>query len=176
MNIARLSLRERVMLILAALVVVGTLCYLGMVEPYRHGLQRLDRIIGTRRTQLADMRQLQQEYRQLQARLAAGQQQAAKRRDFALLSFLEATASGLAGRENLVAMRPQPPTMRDGYREERVEIKLEKLRLPELVRLLHALETAAAPLRVTTLRVTTRFEDRNLLDVSALISYTRRES
>jgi general secretion pathway protein M len=66
--------------------------------------------------------------------------------------------------------------MRDGYREERVEIKLEKLRLPELVRLLHALETAAAPLRVTTLRVTTRFEDRNLLDVSALISYTRRES
>jgi general secretion pathway protein M len=176
MNLARLNPRERVLVILGALIVVGTLCYLGLVEPYRHGLQRLDRLIDTRRTQLTDMRRLQQEYQQLQARLAAGRQQAAQQHDFALLSFLEATAGRLAGREKLVAMRPQVPAVQNGYREERVEIKLEKLRLAELVRLLHALETAAAPLHVTTLRVTTRFDDRNRLDVSALISYTRRES
>jgi general secretion pathway protein M len=67
-------------------------------------------------------------------------------------------------------MRPQPSSVQDTVRENSVEIKLEKIRLDQLIRLLYAIDSTDACLQVKNLRVKTRFDDRTLLDAVLTIS------
>ena len=82
----------------------------------------------------------------------------------------------MASKENLVYMRPQPASTQDGYREDSVEIKLEKIRLDQLVRLLYDIQNADAFLQVKNMRVKTRFDNRTLLDVVLTVSAYGRSS
>lgn len=174
MNISQLSHRERVLLATGGITVLILLLCFGILFPYCDSLAHLDSQIASRRRQLVEMQQLQTDYRQWQSQLMRRGPQCADNRDFALLSFLETTAAKFAGRNSLVAMRPQPPMMQNGYKEEIVELKLEKLSLPGLVRLLHAMEEVGAPVRIRSLRIKSRFDDPNLLDVTAAVGSTRR--
>lgn len=175
MNFSQLSHRERVVLAAGGVTIFVLLLCFGIVAPYFDSLERLDAQIAARRGQLEEMGRLQADYRQWQAQqLPSGGQPVTENRDFALLSFLETTAARFAGRDNLIAMRPQPAILQNGYREELVELKLEKVSLPRLVRLLHAMETTGAPVRIRTLRIKSRFDDRSLLDVTATVGSTRR--
>ena len=89
---------------------------------------------------------------------------------FSLFSFIEATEAQVASKENLVYMRPQPSVDQNEFREESVEIKLEKIRLDQLVQLLYEIESANAFLKVKTLRVKTRFDNKSELDAVMTIS------
>ena len=172
----QLSPRDRVTLLAGALIVVVLLFIFGIVAPYRSALERLDKKIASKQRQLVEVRQLSQEYRQLQQQLTASEQRLASSGDFSLLSFVEATSIRLAGRDSLTAMRPQPAATLEGFREEAVEVKLEKIRLNQLVQLLFAAESAPAPMLVKTLRIKPRFDDRNLLDVTLTFASYRRSS
>lgn len=172
----QLSQRERIILIAGALIVVLLIVLFGIVAPYRAAMERLDKKIASRQRQLVEVRQLGTQYRQLQEQLAASERRLASGGDFSLLSFVEATSIRLAGRDSLVSMRPQPAATVEGFREETVEVKLEKVRLNQLVQLLYAAETAPAPMLVKTLRVKTRFDDRALLDVVVTFASYRRTS
>lgn len=172
----QLSQRERLTLLAGALIVAVLLVLFGIVAPYRAALERLDTKIASRQRQLTEVRQLGQEYRQLQQQLAASERRLASGGDFSLLSFVEAASIRLAGRDSLVAMRPQPAATLEGFREEAVEVKLEKIRLNQLVQLLFAADKAPAPMLVKTLRIKPRFDDRNLLDVVITFASYRRSS
>jgi len=141
-----------------------------VVLPYRDALQNLDARIGARQSQLADLQQMQGEFRQLQQRIGAVERRAARGKDFSLFSFLEETTLSIASRENLSYLRPQPTTQEGELREESLEVKLEKIRLDQLVELLHATESADALLRIKSLRTRARFDDPTLLDATLLIS------
>lgn len=172
----QLSQRERITLVAGALVILLLIVVFGIVAPYRTALERLDSKIASRQRQLGEVQQLSTQYRQLQQQLAASERRLATGGDFSLLSFVEATSVHLAGRDNLVSMRPQPAATVEGFREETVEVKLEKIRLHQLVQLLYAAETAPAPMLVKNLRVKTRFDDRNLLDVVVTFASYRRST
>lgn len=174
MNISQLNHRERLLLAVGGVTVLIILLCFGILAPYFDSLERIDAQIGTRHRQLKEMQQLQTDYRQYLSQRMRGEQQVADNRDFSLLSFLETTAAQFAGRDNLIAMRPQPAMVQNGYKEEIVELKLEKLSLTRLVRLLHAMESNGAPVRIRSLRIKSRFDDRNLLDVTATIGSPRR--
>ena len=104
----QLSQRERFTLLAGAVIVVVLLFIFGIVAPYRAALGRLDTKIASKRRQLTEVRQLGQEYQQLQQQLAASERRLASSGDFSLLSFVEAASIRLAGRDSLTAMRPQP--------------------------------------------------------------------
>ncbi|APG27920.1 hypothetical protein A7E78_08770 [Syntrophotalea acetylenivorans] len=172
----QLSPRDRVTLLAGALIVVVLLFIFGIVAPYRAALERLDKKITSKQRQLVEVRQLSQEYQQLQQQLTASEQRLADSGDFSLLSFVEATSIRLAGRDSLTAMRPQPAATLEGFREEAVEVKLEKIRLNQLVQLLFAADSAPAPMLVKSMRIKPRFDDRDLLDVTITFASYRRSS
>jgi general secretion pathway protein M len=161
---SQMSQRERIVLITGALFVLVTLVYFGMVAPYQNALHRLDRKIDSRQQQLNDMQTLRRQYVQLKQNINSVQQQLDQNSAFSMFSFIESLAVRHVGRENLVYMRPQPPAEKDGFREESVEIKLERVDLPQMVRLLYEVEAAEMPLQVKSLRIKTRFDDRSRLD------------
>ncbi len=173
--IAQLSQRDRVALFVGGTVVLLTLLFFGIIAPYQGAMEQLDGKIAARKRQIKEVQALRQDYLQLQRRLNEAQKRLAKGESFSLFSFVESLATRVASKENLVYMRPQPVTAQEDFREESVEIKLDKIRLNQLVQLLYEIESADAFLRVKNLRVKTRFDDRTQLDaVLTISSYGRR--
>ncbi len=168
--IANLNQRERIALGIGALVVLVTLVFFGIVSPYRESLDLLDRKIASRQKQVREVQALRGQYLALQQKLNEAEKRLARGESFSLFSFVESLATRVASKENLVYMRPQPSSVKEGFREDSVEIKLDKIRLNQLVQLLYELETTDAVLQVKNLRLKTRFEDRTLLDAVLTVS------
>ncbi|MFA5515564.1 MAG: type II secretion system protein GspM [Desulfuromonadales bacterium] len=170
MNLPQLNPRERLAIIVGGLFVLAAILYLGVISPYQSTLSRLDARIASRQKQVREIQALRQDYLLLQRQLNEAENRLDKATGFSLFSFVEASATREAGRENLVYMRPQTGSSQEGFREESVEIKLEKLRLDQLVRFLYSFESAEAALQVKNLRIRTRFDDRSLLDAVMTVS------
>ncbi|BCR05989.1 hypothetical protein DESUT3_30580 [Desulfuromonas versatilis] len=168
--IGNLSQRERIALVLGALAVLVTLVFFAVVSPYREALDRLDRQIASRQKQVYEVQSLRRQYLSLQQQLNEAERRLARGEAFSLFSFVESLATRVASKENLVYMRPQPTSVKEGFREDSVEIKLDKIRLNQLVQLLYELETTDAVLQVKNLRLKIRFEDRTLLDAVLTVS------
>jgi general secretion pathway protein M len=169
-DLSRLSRRDRTALTVGGIVVLVTLLVFGLILPYHEAMARLDSRIAVRQKQVREVQALQQEYRALQQQLAVAQNRLSRSRGFSLFSFLESQTARVATKENLIYMRPQQTAAREGRQEESVEIKLEKLRLDQLVHFLYGIESADAYLQVKNLRVRTRFDDRSLFDATMTIS------
>ena len=168
--ISNLSQREKVILALGAAVVLATLLFMGVIAPYRGAMVRLDNQISSRQRQVQHVQALRSAYLTLQRQQAQVDARMARSKDFSLFSFVENITGQVASKENLVYMRPQPSSVQDTVRENSVEIKLEKIRLDQLIRLLYAIDSTDACLQVKNLRVKTRFDDRTLLDAVLTIS------
>jgi general secretion pathway protein M len=165
-----LSQREKIILALGGCALLVILAVMAVVLPYRNALDRMDDKIVSRKRQLVQVRELQQEFRQVQQQAAEIDRRAAQGANFSLFSFIESTTQDVAGRENLIYLRPQPGGTEGDLTVETVEVKLEKIRLDQLVRLLYAAENADALLQVKNLRSKIRFDDPTLLDVVMTVS------
>lgn len=174
--LANLSNRDRMTLAVGGSIALVLLLVFGIIAPYRDSLTRLDGRIDSRRQQLAEVEQLKLEYQSMQRQAAEVEAQLARSGGFSLFSFVESAAGQIAGKENLTYMRPQPGATQDGVREESVEIRVEKVRLEQVVRLLHAVESADALVRVKSLRLKNRFDDKSKLDAVLTISAFGRPS
>jgi len=168
--IGNMTRREQLMVASGGAIALVLLAIFAVLLPYRDALQSLDARISARQKQIGELEQLQGEYRQLQLGVGAVERRAARGRNFSLFSFLEETTLRIASRENLSYLRPQPTSQGGELQEESLEVKLEKIRLDQLVELLHATEAADALLRIKSLRTRARFDDPSLLDVTLLIS------
>jgi general secretion pathway protein M len=130
----------------------------------------LDSRIAARQRQITEVQAMRQQFLELQRSLQESEARLDKAQGFSLFSFVEGIAAQAANKENLIYMRPQTPAIQDAVREESVEIRLEKIKLDQMVRLLHAIESAEAYLQVKNLRIRTRFDNRALLDVVLTVS------
>lgn len=167
--INNLSTREKYILAFGGVFVGAVLLYLGIIAPFRTKLDLLERKIAAGRSQLEQSVRLQQEYQLLERQV---RQISALQKDSSagLLSFIENQVQRAAGRDKLVAMRPMAPVRHDAMIEEAVDIKLERITLQQMVTLLQHLEQARRPLRVKTLDLKVRFENRSLFDAALIIS------
>jgi len=169
-----LTRRDQWALAIGAAAVLITLVALGIIAPYRKAMARLDTRIQSSQRQMAEIETLLQKYRQLKSVATRIEQRAARAGNISLISFVEATAARIDARDRLVYLRPQPLKSGDGLLRESVEVKLERLRLDQLVRLLYEVETSRGQLQTAQLRVKTRFDDPSQLDaVLTLNSYGR---
>jgi general secretion pathway protein M len=168
--ITQLSRRERIVLAAGGIVVIAAILFLGVVAPYQNALALLDTKIEARQRQVKDVQHLRHEYLLLQRQLAEAEKKLAKGENFSLFSFVEAITAQAATKENLVYMRPQPVSVQEDFKEESVEIKLERIRLDQLVRLLYEIDAANAYLQVKNLRIKTRFDDQSQLNAVLTIS------
>lgn len=167
----RLSRRERLILLVGAIVLVGFGLWglSNMFQGYWNRMQTFDRLIEKKqedRIALVQLRhehgQIKDEIRKLEDRITRDQGR------FSLLSYLESLSNKLAMRSHITHMRPQPSSDVDKYREVGVEIKMENVTLDQIVRLLTAIETDSHLIRVKRLRLQTRFADPRLMNATFL--------
>ncbi|MDY0267561.1 type II secretion system protein GspM [Trichloromonas sp.] len=170
----QLSQRERLILLAGGLFLLAVLTWFAVISPYRQAMDGLDGKIGARQQQLAELRNMQEQYFELKQSLDRAERQMEQATTFSIFAFMENLAARHVDRANLVSMRPQPALEREGFREESVEIKLERVALGQLVGLLRDMETAESPLQVKSLRIKTRFDDKRRLDsVLTVAAYGR---
>ena len=172
--IKTLNPRERCVLAVGAVVLGLVLIIFGVAIPYGTAIDRLDKTIRSRQGQLAEVRLLQADYRVLKKQAGQLQRELGQREATPPLTFLEETASRIAGRENLVLMRPLPVVTQGQLRIETIEFKLEKLGLEQALRILQEVEQSRPPMRVDRLHLKQRFDNAAQLDMNATVSATRR--
>jgi general secretion pathway protein M len=165
--IKRLNPRER-QIVLAGLVALGLmLAWFALLNPYLEAMANLDRRIAASQRNLDRAQQLQGRIARLKEELArVGPEQQG---GGPLFSRVEGLTVRTGVREQLLSMRPQPATTQGGYRQQLVEIRLEKLRLAQLVKLLFAVEYRSGGIQVKSMRVKPRFENRSSLDVNMVL-------
>lgn len=168
--------RERVVLGVGAVIALVLAGYALVVDPAMERSARLDRRIVQREDDLKRVDRLSAEYRVIADQVAALERRVAAPGSFALLSFLEETASAQQMRNRLTSIRPQPTQTLAPYREITAEVKLESITLAQVVAYLDALDRAPQRVRVKLLRLKTRYADPNLLDGSLLVSSYERLS
>jgi len=173
--ISNLSDREKIFLIVGSAVVVLLVLWLGVISPYRKGLEKTEARIASREQQLEEVRMLQKQYLKLQGAMAAAEKNlTGKNQGFSVFSFVEDVTNRLGVRDNLVSMRPQTPQVQGDYREEAVEIRLERIGLDQLVRILYAIDAADSPLQTKTMRLKPRFDNAAQLDAVLVVSSLQR--
>jgi general secretion pathway protein M len=168
--IPQLNRREQVAVAVGVVVVLTAVLFLGIIAPYRNALSQLDGQITSRQRQIREVESMRREFLMLQQQQSAAEARLDKGGAFSLFPFVEGLVGQVAAKENLVSMRPQPPVPRETLREESVEVRLEKIRLDQVIRLLYAVDTADALLQVKNMRLRTRFDDRSLFDATLTVA------
>lgn len=166
----QLTQRERIILGIGGAALLVALLYGVVLVPWRAAEARLDRRIASYHQQMTKLERLAGNYRQLAAEAAATEVRLARSGNIQLVPFLEGLVDGIAGRDRLTALRPQPVAPGGKVREERVELQLQRLRLDQVVRLLQAIDSAEACLATRQLRLRQRFDDPSLLDAELTVA------
>lgn len=161
--------RQALILIGGAILLMVLLAWWGW-GAHRDSLARLDRQVEAARSELKGFDAKLMEYQALERSLNALK---VGSRGKSLISSVEDAAAAVDARAQLAYVRPQPDNNRDGLVEESVEIRLEKLQLNQLVELLYRFETARSALKISQLRLRTRFENPAQLDAVILLSRFR---
>lgn len=165
--IKRLEPRERIVVIAGLIVLVLLSVWFVLLSPYFETMAKLDRKISALERNLTAAEKMRDQILVLRQQLAtAGSRNQGNR---PLFSQVESLTEQTGVRDQLLSMRPQPVTVQGEFRQQMVEIRLEKMSLAKLVKLLHAVEYRSNGVQVKSMRVKPRFEDRSLLDVNMVL-------
>ena len=164
--LGRLSPRERIMVSSAAAAVVLFFLFL-VTTGVSRSITAREKRIGSKTEMLSQIGKLTRGYRQAQAERQSMESRL-KGPPVQLMSFVSQTGAQTGVEVN--DLRPGTPTTTDGLTEESVEVNLARIDLPRLARLVDALERGPGVVKVRKLRVATRNDDPNLVDVTLQVS------
>ncbi|HEX9757995.1 MAG TPA: type II secretion system protein GspM [Nitrospiria bacterium] len=168
----KLSHRERIFTVSGGITLVFLFVYFFGVSPLLEQMKTVDRLILQKEDELQKMAFLKKEFDELKGKLRGIEQKISQqKKDFSLLSFLEGTANTVEIRKNISSMRPQPIASEDNsFEEDSVEVRVENVKLSQIVEFLTAIESSPVYLRVKQVRLKTRYSDPNFMDATFLIS------
>lgn len=167
--------REKQIVLGGGVVLLLLLVVFGLLVPLANMLTGMDRRVEQRQDEIDDARLLQAEINKINTQLAQLERKTNQNENVSLFSLVEKSSSQLGIRENLVSMRPQSPTRREGFRVEAVDLRLEKIRFDQLVLLLKVFNKADLLLNVRQLKIKKRFDDATLVDASLQVESVQRE-
>ena len=166
--VANLSPSERMLLSavggLVGLILVYVLAVAPVLSARSRALQRVD----AAEQDLASIVRLRGEYDEVNGRLAAVEQRIAQGPTGNIFTTLEALARQSA--VTVDSMDPQPASPGGRYRETKVQVVLKAVTLAQMVSYLHGIESAPQLLSIKSLRVRTRADKPDLLDVTFTVS------
>ena len=170
-----LNPRERLVVLGGGAVVLLLLLVFGLIVPLTEMLNGMDTRLTEKKEQVVEARLLQADIAKVKVQLAQLERKTDQRQEVSLFSLVEKSTNQLGFRDNLVSMRPQSPTRREGFRVEAVDLRLEKIRFDQLVLLLKVFDKADILLNVRQLKVKKRFDDPTLVDVNLQVEAVQRE-
>jgi general secretion pathway protein M len=168
--------RERLFLGGAGAVLVLFLLFKFAIDPLVKRSSDLDRQIVAARRQLVELRTMQQEYQRQKTVVDTINGQLKRQQNFAIFSRLEEFAGQAGIRNKILSMRPTVSTPSEAYNTESVEVKMEGVTLEQLVRYLHHIENSPQLLKIKSLEIKPRFDNRQILTVTFRVSaFTLKE-
>ncbi len=149
----RLSAPDRTLLIAGSAIALGLTGHFLVLAPVKEEMHRLDAAITKK-----------QEERLAEGRLVREKDRAS------ILALGEELTRRLQLRERIAFLRPQAGAVGEGFRESSAELKLEGLRLNEVLSLMTAIDDSPYLLRVRRFHLKTRFSDPSLFDLTLLLT------
>jgi len=168
--IMRLSTREFIAVSVAGACLALAAVYLLLIEPVNGHLASLDKSIVTQQRTVAELERMTRNFSKLKGRIADLERKLNRSANFSILSHLEGLARRLDVKGNIVQMKPKQGINTKYYRENVVEIKMERVSLQLLVRYLYQIENSPELLRIKQLKVKPRFDNRDQLDAIIQVS------
>lgn len=160
--------RER-MLVSAALGLLAVLALWSLVlSPLIGAAARRGQQLDTADQRLRVMERLRRDYDDVQARLADVERRIESGPQGNLRTTLETLARQASVK--VESMEPQASPSHPKYRETKVDVGLSNVTLNQTVSYLHQIESAPQALSVKSLRIRTRAEQPDLLEVSFTVS------
>lgn len=166
----RLAQREKLAVGLGGACLGVLAFWFGVWEPVQAHLALQQRRVEAKRAEYTEVRELAGRFERLRTRIDGIEQHLKRSRDFSILSYLESLGKRQQVQDRIVQMKPKPGESTRYYRENAVEIRMEKVRLPDLNRYLFQVESSPELLRVKQIQIRPRFDDPDLLDVRFQVS------
>jgi type II secretory pathway component PulM len=164
--------REQMLVAGAGTMLLVVLGYFLIVSPILRVGDRTEERVGAAQQQLEVVTRMRHEFDGVQQRLAAVEQRIQTGPKGNLRTTLETLAREASVR--VESMEPQASPANDRYRETKIEVGLKEVTLPETVQYLHAIESTRQVLSVKSLRIRTRSDKPELLDVTFTVSSFER--
>jgi type II secretory pathway component PulM len=165
-----LQLREKILVIGAAVAVVLALLYTLVIDPMLAASTRLDRQIRKGEQDLKALYTYRRDYQQQKQILDSIDAQLRRQKSFALFSRLEEVARNTGTRNKIDSMKPTTSSPSEAFNEESVEVRMEDVTLEELKQYLYQLEQSPQFVKVKRLYIKPRLNDRQRLSVTFRVS------
>jgi len=163
-----LEARERLLVSIVGLLLAAALLYLAVVGPILRASDRGEARLATADQRLQVMQRLRRDYDDVQGRLADVEQRIQRGSRGELRTTLELLAQQASVK--VESMEPQASPAHSKYRETKVEVGLKNVTLTQTVHYLHQIDIAPQALSVKSLRIRTRPDQPELLDVTFTVS------
>ena len=164
-----LSLRERALLSLMGGTAAVLVLSLVVVNPLLSALDRGAQRIDSADQELQAMLRLERNYREVHGQLQTTEEKIRGNRERRnVLTQLESLASRAS--ITVDAMKERQAANHDEYRETRVEVALKKVTLKQTTQYLHSIEISERLFAVKSMRIRTRSDGSELLDVTFTVS------
>jgi general secretion pathway protein M len=163
-----LEARERLLVSIVGLLLAAALLYLAVVGPILRASDRGEARLATADQRLQVMQRLRRDYDDVEGRLADVEQRIQRGSRGELRTTLELLAQQASVK--VESMEPQASPAHSKYRETKVEVGLKNVTLTQTVHYLHQIDIAPQALSVKSLRIRTRPDQPELLDVTFTVS------
>ena len=163
-----LAQRERLLVSIVGLMFGAALVYLVVIGPILRASDRGEERHASADQQLQMMQRLRRDYDDVQGRLADVEQRIRRGAKSELRTTLESLAQQASVKVD--SMEPQASPAHPKYRETKVEVALRNATLAQTVNYLHQIDVAPQALSIKSLRIRTRAEQPDLLDVTFTVS------
>jgi len=164
-----LAPREQILVGSAGAALALTLLVFAFVMPVLGLADSATERVQSAENQLVAMQRLQREYGDIDSRLRSVEDRIRKQQGRSNINTELATLAQQSG-VAIKSMEPRAAGNDDHYEETKVEVKLEKVSLEQAVKYLHNIEISDRQLSIKSLRIKSRKDNSNLLDVSFAVS------
>jgi type II secretory pathway component PulM len=166
--LANLSPRERILVGSAGAIVVLIVAYALLVAPVLSARSRAEERVAAAEQGITTLARLRAEYEEVNGRLASVEQRIRQGPSGNIFTTLESLARQSAVKVD--SMEPQAAPAGTAYRETKVQVVLKGVTLAQIVSYLQGIESAQQVLSVKSLRMRTRQDKPELLDVTFTVS------
>jgi len=166
------STRERLLVGSAGALSLLAIFYFAVVVPVLAVGSRASARLDTAETQYEVILRLRDDYEDVQSRLRGVEERIPRGARSSLRTTLEALAKKC--QVTVESMEPQTAPSNARYRETKMEVSLKGASLPQTVGYLHEIEGSSDLLTVKSLRIRTRADKPELLDVVFTVSSFER--
>lgn len=163
------SAQERLLLSTLAVLLGGLLLFIVVINPILSASTNARVRVEAGEKDLEMMLRLRREYEAINVRLVGVEQRIKDNRDKQnTLTTLESLASGANVKIDSMEERKSPD--HELYRETRVEVSLKNVTLTQVVSLLHSIESSRRQFSIKGLRIKTRADKDDTLEVGFTVS------